>query len=437
MFKTVFPLVSIMFVRFFGLFIVMPVLSVYAMTMQGANELLIGLTFAGYSLAQMLLVMPFGRLSDAIGRKTTIAIGLAIFAAGSLVCAYSTTIEMLLFGRILQGAGAISAVTSALVGDIVKEEQRTKAMAFVGMGIGMSTVVSMIVGPVLASMYDLSMLFVVTFVLVVVEMVILFVFVPSPAKVHYTFARKTTTRELLTHRPILTMSLINLFQKGLITMTFVIVPLLFVRTFGWEKGDLITLYVPAFIVAFFAMGISSMLADAKGKYKLVMAISLSLFALSYALFGLSASQTVAFIGVVLFFVGFNMLEPMMQSLITKYAKAHERGNVLGLFNGFGFLGGALGGVLGGVALIEGQMVWVVAGVIVASVALLYLGASMHNPARLKNLYIEAMSTDSGKLSALEAQGKIVEWYRNDTEGLYIIKYDTGHIDEERLRAAIL
>ena len=235
MFKQVFPLTSIMFIRFFGMFIVLPVLSIYALNMQGANELLIGLTFAGYSIAQMLLVMPFGKLSDKIGRKVTIAIGLVIFAIGSLVCAYSDSIYMLLFGRVLQGAGAISAVTSALISDIVKEEQRTKAMAFVGIGIGLSTIVSMILGPVIAAKYDLSMLFIITFVFVIIELFILIIFVPNPPKVHYSFHKKSSLKELLTHKPIMLMSWVNMFQKALITATFVIVPVLFVNHFGWEK----------------------------------------------------------------------------------------------------------------------------------------------------------------------------------------------------------
>ena len=434
MFKKVLPLASIMFVRFFGLFIVLPVLSVYAMELPGATEMLIGLTFAGYSLAQMALVIPFGWLSDKIGRKRSIVIGLGIFGAGSLVCAFSDSIYMLLFGRILQGAGAISAVTSALISDIVREEQRTKAMAVVGMAIGLSTVLSMILGPIIAAKFDLSMLFTITFALVVIELLILLTLVPNPPKVHYTFTHKSTLRALLNHRPIMLMSLVNMFQKALIVAVFVIAPVLFVHVYGWDKADLIGLYIPAFIVSFFAMGLASMLADAKGKYRQVLLTSLSFFALAFFFLGIMEHRHAAFFGVVLFFIGFNMLEPMMQTLITKYAKAHERGKVLGLFNGFGFLGSALGGLLGGVAIMEGMLEGVALFIILASGVFLFFARSMHNPARLKNLYLS--KTDTTQLVKLEQEGKIVEWYRNDTEGLTIVKYDTGYSDEAVLKASL-
>lgn len=429
MFKQIFPLASIMFIRFFGMFIVLPVLSVYALSMEGATEMLVGLTFAGYSIAQMILVMPFGKLSDRIGRKVTIFIGLTIFAVGSLFCALSDNIYMLLFGRILQGSGAISAVTSALISDIVKEEQRTKAMAFVGIGIGLSTIISMILGPVIAAAYDLSMLFIITFVFVLIEMSVLLFFVPNPPKVHYAFHKKSSMKTLLKDGPIMTLSWVNLFQKALITATFVIVPVLFVKSFGWSKDELIEVYLPAFIIAFFAMGFSSMLADAKGKYKLVLIVSLVLFGVSYALIGLLHDETTLFIGVILFFIGFNMLEPMMQSLVTKYAKAHERGNVLGLFNGFGFLGSALGGLLGGWAIMQGYLDDATLVVIFLTLLLIFLGLRMHNPARLKNLYLAEGNISETRLMDLEKTGKIVEWYKNENEKLLIVKFDTHVIAE--------
>ena len=184
------------------------------------------------------------------------------------------------------------------------------------------------------------------------------------------------------------------------------------------------------------MGISSMLADAKGKYKHVLLISLVFFALAFALFGLFDNVTIAFIGVVLFFVGFNMLEPMMQSLITKYAKAHERGTVLGLFNGFGFLGSALGGMLGGVGIMQGflnDMTYIVIGL---TIILLIMALKMHNPARLKNLYLPQESVDESILTSLEKEAKIVEWYKNDNEKLLIVKYDDQHLNEAELRTLL-
>jgi MFS family permease len=128
MFRTVGPLSSIIALRFLGLFLVLPVLSVYALELEGATQFLVGITLGGYALTQMILQVPFGILSDRIGRKRTIAIGLGILVLGSIVCAVSNDIYTLMFGRFLQGAGAIGAVGSALLSDLVKEEMRSRKL---------------------------------------------------------------------------------------------------------------------------------------------------------------------------------------------------------------------------------------------------------------------------------------------------------------------
>jgi len=432
MFKQVLPLTSIMFIRFFGMFIVMPILSIYALEMEGATELLVGLTFGAYSLAQMIFVVPFGKLSDKIGRKITIIIGLVIFAIGSLVAANSSDIYMLLLGRLLQGAGAISAVTSALISDIVKEEMRTKAMAIVGMGIGLSSILSMIVGPIIAAKYDLSMLFVMTFVFVIIELLILVVYVPNPPKVNYRFKNHSTLKDVFKNREVMTMAIINLYQKALITITFVITPVIFVNSFGWGKDELIWVYVPAFVLGFFAMGGGSVFAEKKGKYKQVLLISISLFALAYLFFTIEGGDTTAIIAVILFFIGFNMFEPIIQSLTTKYAKSYERGVALGLFSGFGFFGSTIGGVIGGVGIMEGYLDIIAIAVVLSSVLLFIMVVRMHNPKRLKNLYIDDTVADENRLDKLVADKKIIEWYVNENEKLAIIKYDEQIISEDEL-----
>jgi MFS family permease len=142
MFKTIFPLSLIISLRFLGLFIVLPVLSVYALHLEGSNEFLVGITIGGYAATQMLLQIPFGIMSDKIGRKITIFIGLVIFLIGSLICAYSETIYGLMIGRFLQGAAAIGAVGTAMISDMVKEEVRGHAMAIMGGCIAASFAIS-------------------------------------------------------------------------------------------------------------------------------------------------------------------------------------------------------------------------------------------------------------------------------------------------------
>ena len=149
MFKQVFPLSSIVALRFFGLFIVLPVLSVYALEMEGATAFLAGVVVGGYALTQALFQVPFGLMSDKFGRKKTLLFGLIIFIIGSVVCAVSNDIYTLMLGRFLQGAGAIGSVVSAMIADLVKEEQRAHAMAIMGGTIAMSFAAAMIIAPII------------------------------------------------------------------------------------------------------------------------------------------------------------------------------------------------------------------------------------------------------------------------------------------------
>ncbi len=126
------PLSLILASRFFGLFIVMPILSLYALSLQGSSPILIGIAMGGYALTQVLFQIPFGFLSDKFGRKSMIALGLVVFVFGSLVCALSADIYWLIVGRLMQGAGAVGGVISAMIADLVREENRTKAMALMG-----------------------------------------------------------------------------------------------------------------------------------------------------------------------------------------------------------------------------------------------------------------------------------------------------------------
>jgi len=187
MLRTVAPLSAIIALRFLGLFIVLPVLSVYALELPGANALLVGITLGGYALTQMLLQVPFGMLSDKIGRKVTIAIGLWILFIGSLVCAVATDIYVLMLGRFLQGAGAIGAVGTALLSDLVKEEMRSRAMAVMGGSIALSFALSMGLGPVLGGLYGVGVLFLLTAACSVLAIVVLFTKVPSPPRITHAY----------------------------------------------------------------------------------------------------------------------------------------------------------------------------------------------------------------------------------------------------------
>ena len=185
MFKTVLPLSAILSLRFFGLFLVLPVLSAYALTLDGATPFLLGVIVGGYALTQAIFQVPFGTMSDKIGRKPTILVGLVIFLVGSIICALSTDIYTLMFGRFLQGTGAIGAVIPAMISDLVTEEKRGKAMALMGGTIAMSFAAAMALGPVIAAHFGMASLFWITAVLAVVSMIVLFTNVPTPPRIRH------------------------------------------------------------------------------------------------------------------------------------------------------------------------------------------------------------------------------------------------------------
>ena len=177
--KQTIPLSLILAGRFFGLFVVMPVLSLYALSMEGMSPILVGIAIGGYALTQVLFQIPFGFLSDKFGRKSIIALGLIIFIIGSAVCAMSDDIYMLILGRFLQGAGAIGGVVSAMIADLVKEEKRTKAMALMGATISLSFTTALILGPILSAYFGVASLFWITCFFVVLSLGFLFLFVPD------------------------------------------------------------------------------------------------------------------------------------------------------------------------------------------------------------------------------------------------------------------
>ena len=214
MIKTVLPLSMIISMRFLGLFLVLPVISVYALQMENATTTLVGIVVGGYALTQMIFQVPFGFMSDKFGRKGTIIVGLLIFALGSIICAISNDIYTLLFGRFLQGAGAIGAVVTAMIGDLVIEEKRAKAMALMGGSIAMSFALAMVLGPTIGAWAGVSTLFWFTTFLALISIVILITKVPNPPKIVHEYHKKIKyKRDPFKSKPY-TYAYYKLFTKG-------------------------------------------------------------------------------------------------------------------------------------------------------------------------------------------------------------------------------
>ncbi|MCD6432466.1 MAG: MFS transporter [Sulfurimonas sp.] len=436
MFKKVFPLSAILSLRFLGLFLVLPVISIYALELEGSTPLLVGVVVGGYALTQAIFQVPFGTMSDKIGRKPTLLVGLLIFLVGSLVCAYSTDIYTLMFGRFLQGAGAIGSVITAMISDLVEEKIRGKAMAIMGASIAISFALAMGLGPVIGAAYGVSTLFIITAVLALLAIVVLFTKVPTPPRIKHIYHATAKTSDILKDSNLLNMIIINAMQKGLMTAAFVLIPIILTSdAFAWEKSDLYMAYLPAMLLGLIAMGPAAVFGEKHNKPKQIFLVSITLFIGSFLIMGLTDSSTLFIVGVSMFFIAFNMMEPLVQSMITKFAKVHQKGAALGISNSVAYFATFIGGTFTGLMLdISDRGVIGISVAVTAAIWLLWT-LKLQNPTKHSHLFLAQNSVDLDKLNNLEDH-HIAEWYINETEDLIVIKYPTAAISEDDLKAKI-
>lgn len=440
MFKKVFPLSSILFLRFLGLFLVLPVLSVYALSLKGATPLLVGIIVGGYALTQAAFQIPFGSMSDKIGRKPTLFIGLVIFMVGSLVAGYADNIYILMLGRFLQGAGAIGSVVVAMIADLVEEKTRGHAMAIMGGFIAMSFAVAMVAGPVIGGIYGVNNLFYITAGLSLLAMVLLFTKVPTPPKIIHIYNKKAKVSEILKDKNLLNMIIVDSMQKGLMTMAFVLIPIFLTHDtyhFDWAKTDLWEVYVPAMIAGILAMGPAAIFGEKYNKPKTVFLISIVLFIASFTMMGLTNSSLVFIFGVVFFFIAFNMMEPLVQSMISKFAKVHQKGTALGVANTAAYLSTFVGAMIAGIMIGEASRSTIgITIAVIASIWFIWMLIRFENPTKHEFLFIPIADVDMDKLKNLEHE-HIAEWYINDTEKVVAIKYASAHMSEDEIKPQIL
>ncbi|STO96975.1 MFS transporter [Helicobacter canis] len=434
MFKAILPLSFVVFLRFLGLFIVLPVISLYVAEFGETSAILLGLAVSGAYLTQIIFQTPFGILSDKIDRKKVVMAGLLIFLIGSVMCALADNIYMLILGRFIQGAGAIGGVVSAQITDLVREEQRTGAMAIMGGGIFASFTLAMLIGPIIGGYVGVAWLFWLTALLTVISMILLLV-VPATPKISYSFKQKPQKSARNLNLTIMNCS--SFLEKMFMTLIFVVIPLCFVNELGAHKEDLWKIYTPAALCGIFALAPASILAEKYGRAKLVLGYGVGLFLIAYMLLAIGGAENYLWLfvaGITLFFIGFATLEPIMQSLTSKYAKAHERGKALGVFTTYAYAGSFAGGVLGGVLYHHFGIMWI--GIIVSIICVLWLGSLLFlaNPTKQKNLYLPISEYASDKIATLESTNGIIEIYTNDTEGVIVLKYNSDMLDTHNAQA---
>ena len=421
--------------RMLGLFIVLPVLSLYAKKLPGADPVWLGLALGGYGLTQALLQVPFGTLSDRIGRKPVIVIGLLIFSAGSVMAAMAHSIGILLLGRLLQGSGAVASVITALMADLTREEVRTRAMAGIGMSIGLAFAVGMLLGPIVAAHYDVSALFWMTGVLSLLAILILFMLVPNPPA-HIKNPMGLSVKDLgkvLADRSLLRLDVSVFILHSSLTSVFVAFPILLSR-FIPEK-NLWHVYLPVILLGLFLMVPGMIYAEKKKKLKKMFLFSISLIILSFVIFLFGYHSKAGLIaGLTIFFIGFNLLEPIMPSIMTRFAKNKTRGTSSGVFSMSQFMGAFAGGLSGGI-LVSLSEKTLFAGLLVLSVFWFFVVRGLTDPNHLE-VFEENISVEPDRINPLvltlgEMEGVVDCRYFEGT-GVLWVKYLNSTMTREEV-----
>ena len=337
-------------IRMFGLFALLPVLSLYAADLRDATPLLIGLTVGAYGLTQAGLQIPLGALSDRVGRIPVIVGGLVVFAIGSVVAAMSDSIHGVIAGRLLQGAGAISATLTALITDATRDEVRTRSMAVFGVGIGMSFMMAMILGPLIASHFGVPSLFWIAAVLAVLAALVLRLLpaVPKPA------VRESWSLLPAFRADLLRMDFYVFLLHAIMTATFVALPFLLSDRLDLPMTGHWKMYVGALLVSLVITVPMIMRDHHRGRERLIgLAVTMIILAqLGLTFFGFSTISV--FAALVVYFAGFNFLEAGLPARLSILADDDVRGASLGVYSSAQFLGAFAGGLVGGRFLGHGR-----------------------------------------------------------------------------------
>ena len=406
----------LMAIRFLGLFIVMPLLAIYAMGLEGANGFSVGVALGAYALSQMFLQIPFGRLADKYSKKKILVAGLLILALGSLVCAFAHNIYVLIFGRLLQGAGAIGGVILAYMAEVSDEENRAKSFARMGQFIALSFALSMILGPTIGAKWGVDKLFLITALLALVSIYIALKKVPQP-KVVIHHQNRGSLKDVLTHKELLKLFFTGFMQKGLMSVVFLLTPILFTQNLHWEKTELWKVYIPALIFGFFALPLGAILGEKKGKGKLVFIISAVAITLSLGLFAIG-TQYALIAAVIIFFFGFNMLEPLLQSFVSKVAKASDKATAMSTSNTIQYFGIFLGGSVGGYFLNQGHLQGFLIFSLIVGIIWIFALISMKPIKKFK--IVEYTQFDKDFIDELMTEKNVYDFYEKD--GKLIVRY---------------
>lgn len=433
-------LASIFGLRMLGMFLILPVFALYAKDLT-ADHTLVGLALGMYGLTQALLMIPFGMASDRWGRKPVILLGLLIFAAGSFLAASAQSIEMVILGRALQGAGAISAAITALLADLTREEVRTRAMAIIGSSIGLVFAGSLAAGPVIYDWIGVPGMFALTGVLALAAMAVVAFIVPNPGKTAFhsdAEANPARLKDVLRHPQLLRLDW-GIFALHAAQMAmFTVVPFALVHAGGLPAQHHWWVYLPVLLASFTIMVPAIIVGEKRGRLKQVFVAGIAIMLAAQVV--LAVTQDV-FWGVVaallLYFVAFNILEASLPSLVSKIAPPESKGTAMGVYNTAQALGLFFGGAVGGwlAEHLGHGAVFVFCAILIGIWLALALGMAPPPRVRTHMLHVDALDAAgaqrlAGKLAiftGVESVSVLPE------EGVVMLKVSQTGWDEEGVR----
>lgn len=437
--KATTALASIFALRMLGLFMIIPVFAVYGQQLTDSTPFLMGLAIGVYGLAQAVLQIPMGLLADRFNRKHLIIFGLLLFAIGGGVAAMSNSIWGVIAGRAIQGAGAISAVVMALLADLTREEQRTKAMSTIGMSIGLSFAVAFIIGPLIVGYFGLSGLFWATSILAILALALLKI-VPQPTIVlkQHNDSYWQQFKQCLIHPELLRLNIGILVLHLVMTASFVLLPNLLIdyahlpaTAHGW-------VYLPIVFGGFIAAVPAIIIAEKRKKMKQVFIFGITLMSISLLLLAQGYDRYFSLLlGISLFFVAFNLLEALLPSLLSKIAPAGSKATAMGIYASSQFFGAFLGGICGGLLWSHHYISVAYLLLALCSVFWLIVAFTMKSPRSLHSMMLNIPKCDSSKANTLLKKLQMITGVEEVVilakEGVVYLKIDKNLFNEQQLK----
>ena len=342
--RSTLALAGIFGLRMLGLFLLLPVFSIHARGLPGGEHALwVGLTLGIFNIVQACFYIPLGRLSDRIGRKPVVLWGLSLFVAGALICAAQDDLLWIAIGRGVMGAGAVSAAISAWVADLTREQVRTRAMALVGGSIALSFALSLVIAAPIYRLISLSGIFVVLAVLGVGAMFVAYYVLPSTKPEPK--VQQASLKDVFLRPELMRLNAGVFVLHATQVAMFLVVPSLLVQA-GLPLASHWQVYLPVVLLSFFLMAPILIFGEKKQQLRTVLLVAIVLLLIAEFVFTSAHSITAITVALLTYFVGFNLLEALQPSLVSRFAK-ESKGTALGVYNTTQSIGLFTGAVTGG------------------------------------------------------------------------------------------